>query len=475
MRMEDYCQQDAHALAEWIRKKKWRAEDVLDCAVRRMRQVNPLLNAVVTDCSEWGYRQLAGMRGDEPFYGVPVLVKDLGFEMNGVPYTAGSRFYEGTVSHRNSDMITRLLSLGMVPFAKTNTPELGLSYVTESAYLGPARNPYDLSRTPGGSSGGSAAAVAAGIAPVATASDGGGSIRIPAACCGLFGFKPTPGLISCGPAVGEAWSGMVSIHVLTRSVRDSAGLFAYLSETGLAALDQCPNSRTIPALARHQGKSVIIPEGLFADVPVDKSYRTAVDVVCGHLENMGYTIKRQYLPLDLAAIDECVLTIIAANVAAELERQQEQTGRKPRKNELESATWELKRRGTSIRGSRLIAARNKLYQYMRPVHDMLQSTNFLLTPALAKPPLPIGSLTMKDGFESFLQKNRDFSPFTSLFNQAGLPAMVLPVMADQLLPVGVQLAAGKWQDLLLLELAEQLQRVLPDFTRPVMTLHQTDF
>ncbi|WP_019215841.1 amidase [Legionella tunisiensis] len=227
MQLTEYCKEDVRGLAKLIKEGEVGPEEVLTCAIQRMHEVNPQLNAIITDCSDWARHQLKKMRGDEPLYGVPVLVKDLGFSMQGVRYTAGSTFLRSSVSSLNSDFINRLLALGMLPFAKTNVPEFGLSYVTESTLLGPCRNPYDLSRTSGGSSGGSAAAVAAGVAPVATASDGGGSIRIPAACCGLFGFKPTPGLMPVGPWVDEAWSGLSTNFVLTRSIDDSVLYLSY--------------------------------------------------------------------------------------------------------------------------------------------------------------------------------------------------------------------------------------------------------
>lgn len=458
MFINDYCQLDAHALAILIKKKELSAKEVLDFAVQRMHEVNPILNAIVTDCSDWGYQKLSEMKGSEPFYGVPVLVKDLGFAMAGIPHSAGSGYFAGTIPQVNSDFIQRLLQLGMIPFARTNSPELGLSYVTEPTFWGPTRNPWDLSLTPGGSSGGSAAAVAAGIAPVATASDGGGSIRIPAACCGLFGFKPTPNVTPTGPWSEESWSGLSCFHMLTRSLRDSASLFSFLS---------AGNSLNINK-RRKRIKTIAILQGAFADVPVAPPFLTAMATMRDCLEALGYQVIEQSLPLNQAAIGDSVMAIIAANTMAEIENQQQIIGRPPEKNELEPVTWEFLRMAKSLSASQLIQAKNQLYQCMQPLHQLFNSIDLILTPALAQLPLPIGSLNMDQGFEHFLIKNVEFSPFTSLFNQAGLPAMTIPVMRHNHLPISVQLAAGKGQDWQLLYLAEQLVQGLPDFTAPVM-------
>ncbi|WP_412754218.1 amidase [Legionella donaldsonii] len=469
MQLAEYCKEDVRGLAKLIKEREVSPEEVLACALQRMYEVNPQLNAIITDCSDWARQQLKKMRGDEPFYGVPVLVKDLGFSMQGVRYTAGSTFLTTSVSASNSDFIDRLLALGMLPFAKTNVPEFGLSYVTESILLGPCRNPYDLSRTSGGSSGGSAAAVAAGVAPVATASDGGGSIRIPAACCGLFGFKPTPGLMPVGPWVGEAWSGLSTNFVLTRSVDDSALLFELLATNVL------PEPKTNVVHPQHdeqrfQPLKIACLEGAFAVVPIDKPCLDAFEQAITILTRTGHQVSSYKLSLDLEGIAASALCLIAANTCAEIENQQQLLGRKVQKKELEPFTWELMGQGKKLSASQLITAKNKLYQLLRPLHALFNQVDFVLTPALAQWPLPIGSLPTNDDFSHYLQKNLAFTPFTALFNQAGLPAMTIPVMRHNHFPLSVQFAAAKGRDRFLLHFAQQLKTLLPDFTSPVMTL-----
>jgi amidase len=455
MLVKEYIRFDAHELANLIKNRQISAKEALECALARVDEVNPALNAVVTDCSGFAHQCLAQMRGDEPYYGVPLLVKDLGFAIKGIRGTEGSQFFSNNIAHDTSDLVIKLISLGFVPFAKTNTPELGLSYVTESALLGPCRNPYDLSRSPGGSSGGSAAAVAVGIAPVATASDGGGSIRIPAACCGLFGFKPTTGLTPTGPMVGELWSGMATNFVLTRSLRDSIVLFGEL--TNQAQIKTLPKPK--------KNLSISYLNGAFAPVPVDPQCLEAVQEVERLLKKAGHQFNKKNVELDLKGIGECTITLIAANTCALIKLQELKLGREANKDELEPITWEFYRRGKALGAYELIIAKNRLYQLLRPLHELLTQTDIVLTPALAQLPLAIGQLRTDDEFNSYLLKNAEFSPFTSLFNQAGLPAMTIPVLFNGQLPVSVQMGSAKGNDLLLLSLAQELETLLPNFLK----------
>lgn len=459
MLVREYINYDAHDLALLIKDKQVSPKEVLACAQERMQEVNDKLNAVTSECFDFAEKCLARMDGNEPYYGVPLLVKDLGFALEGTKLTQGSQFFSNTISNDTSDFINKMMSLGFVPFARTNTPELGLSYVTESRLLGPCRNPFDLRRTPGGSSGGSAAAVAVGIAPVATASDGGGSIRIPAACCGLFGFKPTPGLTPAGPWVSEQWSGMATDHVLTRSVRDSSDVFVKIV--------QSPQM-----MPKHHKKSLVITqlEGVFAEVPIAQPCLEALEKGKDLLRKAGHTITSAHLDLNLTEINQCTLVLIAANVCAVIEEQQKIVGRTPTVDELEPITWEFYQLGKRIAAYELIIAKNKLYHLLRPLHQLLEHTDVVLTPALAQLPLLIGQLKTDDEFYSYLQKNTEFSPFTSLFNQAGLPAMTVPVMFHSHLPCSIQLGASAGHDLELLKLAEQIQQLTPD-----MAQHQIPF
>ncbi|TAL61238.1 MAG: amidase [Legionella sp.] len=454
MLVDEYIRYDVQALATLIKSGQVNAEEALNCALLRLEEVNSQLNAVVTECPQFAYDCLKQMQGNEPYYGVPLLVKDLGFDLQGICTSEGSSFFSQYTAPHNSDIISQLIGLGFVPFAKTNTPELGLSYVTESHFLGPCRNPYDLDRTSGGSSGGSAAAVAMGIAPVATASDGGGSIRIPAACCGLFGFKPTTGLMPTGPYVREQWSGMATSFVLARSVSDTKELFLHLM------------NKDFGKLGHRQKKKLHISnlEGPFAPVPIDAPCLAAVTQIEDVLKDAGHKVDKVYLELDQQGIGEATLTLIAANTFTAIELQEKNLRRKGELSELEPITWEFYHRGQTIKAYELINAQNRLYQLLQPLHELLKHRDLVLTPALAKLPLYIGSLSTQDEFNRYLQKNTEFSPFTSLFNQAGLPAMTIPVMMHGQLPISVQFGGGRGKDLFLLNLALSLQEYLPYFS-----------
>ena len=452
MFVREYIRYDVHGLASLIRSHQVSAEQVLDCAFSRLDEVNPTLNAIVTECSEFARKCLSEMHGNEPFYGVPLLVKDLGHAIKGVRTTEGSKFFAKNVAKGTSDLVRKLISMGFVPFAKTNTPELGLSYVTESRLLGPCHNPFDTTRTPGGSSGGSAASVASGIAPIATASDGGGSIRIPAACCGLFGFKPTTGLTPTGPWVDELWSGMATNFVITRSINDTSVMFDKLANNLKSNSYQNKKSLTITEL-----------EGVFAPVPIASEYMNAVNKVKNILIKAGHNLDKQYLALDLEEIGNCAMTLIAANTYAVIKVQELESAKEVVPDDVEPVTWEFYQQGKILSAYELIRAKNRLYQLLYPLHELLSQTDIVLTPALAQLPLLIGQLKTDDEFNSYLQKNTEFSPFTSLFNQAGLPAMTLPIMFHEHLPISVQLGAAKGNDLLLLSLAKVLQMSLPDF------------
>ncbi|QEY51642.1 amidase [Legionella longbeachae] len=456
MLVNEYIRYDIHELAQLIKNKSVSAREVLDCALTRVNEVNPLLNAIVLSCPDFAIKCLENLRGDEPYYGVPLLVKDLGHHITGVHGSEGSRFFAMNIDIFTNDLVRKLISLGFIPFAKTNTPELGLSYVTESVLHGPCRNPYDLNRTCGGSSGGSAAAVLTGIAPVATASDGGGSIRIPASCCGLIGFKPTNGLTPSGPLTNELWSGMAVNFVLTRSLRDSEALFHELIIHPKLAV-------TSPG----KELNIIRLEGVFSPVPIDSPYLVAMHQVEELLNKLGYKVQKRNLALDIKTIGECALTLIAVDTFTTIKIQEIQLKRKVTLDELEPITWDFYHKGQTISAFEYLIAKRKLYQLLRPLHQLLGETDIILSPALAKLPLLIGELKTNDEFENYLQRNLEFSPFTSLFNQAGLPAMTIPVMFHNHLPISIQIGSAQNNDLLLYSLAKQLQSMLPDFSQAI--------
>lgn len=454
---ETYCQSDAHQLAAFIKQKEISVVEALDCAQRRIQEVNPKLNALVYDCHHLAQDCLKSLKGDEPFYGVPFMVKDLGLSLKNIPHHNGSFFFSNILPPLHSDFITSLLKLGFLPVGTTTAPELGLSFATESKLQGQTSNPYDISCTPGGSSGGSAAMVAARAVPMATGSDGGGSIRTPAACCGLFGFKPSAAHTSYGPWVGESWSGLACPHVLTRSVRDSLAIYRHTV---------VPNwpwqlQETQQLLAKPIPKAhIVLIEGAFWDVPVAQDCQAAVDKVIAIFKDMGFIVEKKKIQLDLQQIGEQAMILIAANTWAVIEERQKMLGRRAKKQELEEVTWAFLRKGKQYSAAQLIQAKNKLYQQLLPLYQLLEEVDCVLTPALAQLPIPLGSLYAEADFAEYLRRNQLFSPFTGLFNQAGTPAFTLPVMFNGHFPISVQLAAARGKDLFLFRLAQQLQDYL---------------
>ena len=226
--MSDMAFMDATGQAELVRKGEVTAGELVEAAISRAEKLNPALNAIVRPMYDEA-REIASGTGDGPFTGVPFLLKDLTASYAGVPLTSGSRFAENLIPDHDSELVTRFKKAGLVTVGKTNTPEFGIQPTTEPELFGPSRNPWDTERSTGGSSGGAAAAVAAGIVPMAHASDGGGSIRIPASCCGIFGLKPTRARNPLGPDFGDVMSGLVAEHAVARSVRDSAALLDAVS------------------------------------------------------------------------------------------------------------------------------------------------------------------------------------------------------------------------------------------------------
>ena len=462
MNHEEYAKHTAGSLAKLIKEGDVTPFEVLDAAHERVRAFNPSVNAIVTTCFDVAEKHIKHLKGDEPFYGVPLVVKDLSFAIKGVRQTEGSRLFKDNIANINSDFVERAMSLGFVPFAKSNAPELGLSYVTEPELFGACKNPYDLKRTPGGSSGGSAVAVATGMAPVATASDGGGSIRIPAACCGLIGLKPTNGSMPSGPYGGEIWSGMGENFILAKSIEDTISIYPQLTDRPYEQVEKMSHSRPLKFLTIN---------GIFADVEVDVPNQNAFQDTTKLLNQLGHEVHEKTLNLDLDKIGECTLSLIAANTFYYVSHQEQSLGRQASSDDVEPVTRYFYDIGKSLSASELIHAKNVMYYELRALHQMIQQVDFLITPALAKLPIEIGSLNMDEGFEKYVENNMAFSPFTSLFNQAGMPAMTIPVSQEPPFPLSVQFVAGKGQDLKLLQLAALLKPHLPDIT---ITEPQTD-
>jgi amidase len=401
-----------------------------------------------------------------PFRGVPFLLKDLQALYAGVRTTSGSRLLADFVAPIDSELVLRHKRAGLVVAGKTNTPELGILPVAEPALFGPARNPWDLDRTTGGSSGGSAAAVAAGLVPMAHGNDGGGSIRIPASCCGVFGLKPTRARITMAPLVGDVMNGLVIDHALTRSVRDSAALLD--ATHGPAPGDPYP----APPPARPFADEVGADPGRLRIAWTDRApigaevhpdCRTAVRDAAMLCEELGHDVVEAAPPVSGEELYGAFLTVWTAGIASGVELVASVVGRAPSPELLEPLTLGLYREGSRVSAPRYLNAVAALQRMARAVAAFFLAHDLLLTPTLARPPVRIGELRPDEGDPvAALRRAAEFVPFTGMFNATGQPAMSVPLFwNDAGLPIGVQFAARYGDEATLFRLAAQLEAARP--------------
>lgn len=465
--MKDYDDYDALGLADLVRRREVSPKELLSVAVERAGSVNEQVNCLVTPM----YAQAedfieSGEGASGAFAGVPFLLKDLRATYAGVPTTAGSRLLRNEVAPYDSEIVLRYKQAGLVIFGKTNTPEFACCPSTEGMLFGPTRNPWNLSLSAGGSSGGAAAAVAAGIVPAAHGSDGGGSIRIPAACCGLFGFKPSRGLNPSGPDYGEAWNGVSQEHVITRSVRDSAGLLD--ATAGPAPGDPYfgpPLERTLlDEVSRSPGRlRIAVQREALTGAPVHADCLKALDETIKLLEDLGHTLDEAVPDYDVAAVGAAYPLIIAANVQAQIDQFVERTGQPVAENQIERVIGILADIGHQRTAADMARAIWTIHRVGRQVAPFFQRYDMLLSPVVATPPPPLGVLnTMRDDIDGYLKAVFSFIPFTALANQAGLPAMSVPLHWNaEGIPIGVHFMAGFGADGLLFRLAAQLEQARP--------------
>jgi amidase len=457
---------DATAQAELVRRGEASPVELVEAAIERIERLNPPINAVVTTMFDDALDGARGELPDGPFKGVPYLLKDLTATYAGIRMTGGSAFLADFVPPIDSELVRRLKRAGFVVVGKTNTPELGIAPTTESHFLGPCRNPWDQTRTVGGSSGGSAAAVAAGMVPAAHGNDGGGSIRIPASCCGVFGLKPTRGRNPLGPVFGDIMGGLVADHALTRTVRDSA---AMLDAT---AGPDVGDPYFAPPPARPYREEMGAPPGRlrigFSDVSplggqVHPECREAVREAAALCEELGHTVVEGAPPLSGERYLTLFMALWAGGCAWTVDGLEFVTGRSPAADGFEPLTWALYERGKKISAAEYLLALQGLQQMARPVAAFFLEHDLWLTPTLAEPPFELGTLDFPaDRLEEAIHRAFAFTPFTSLFNVTGQPAMSMPLRWSPAgLPIGVQFAARYGDEATLFRLATQLEEARP--------------
>ncbi|MEV0122225.1 amidase [Streptomyces sp. NPDC050703] len=467
MRVSEYVGQDAVGLAELVARGEVTPAEVEAAAREAARAVGPRINAVVETwaCDDGPAPARA------PLAGVPFLIKDIGVSMAGRRMELGSRLAAGNVAHADSALMRRFRRAGLVTFGRTATPELAYSITTEPVLYGPTRNPWDPGRSAGGSSGGAGAAVAAGVVPVAHATDAAGSLRVPAACNGLFGLKPTRGRVSMGPGADEVFSGLAVQGGVSRTVRDSAVLLDQIRgpEPGDPYYAAQPCRSYAEEVTRDPGvlRVGVLPRawgGRRTAGPVaDALSRTVV-----LLESLGHRVTEARVGLG-ADWEEFVLAtarLMTANLAASVDGLAAALGRPVDATTLEAETLAGYHYGQRVTGPQLVAALGIRNRVGRSLARTFDAYDVLLTPTLPELPMALGAYAegaeALDGFDWIARLN-DRSPFTLAFNVAGTPAMSVPVAADPGtgLPVGMQFAAGHGREGRLFRLAGQLEQASP--------------
>jgi len=466
----EYEQYDALGLADLVRRKEVTPSELLEAAIERVEARNPAVNAVVMKLYDYGKKAMADGLPDGPFRGVPFLMKDLTSPVAGVRMTRGSKFFADTPpAAADSEHVKRLKSAGLVIFGRTNTCELGLSLTCEPQLHGPTRNPWNVAHISGGSSGGAAAAVAARMLPIAHASDGFGSIRAPAACCGLVGLKPTRSRNTFAPFAGEGLGGVSTEHAVSLTVRDSAALLdatrgpgpgdpyvappaagPYLKEAGAN-----PGELRIAWTARSPNGARVDPECL--RLLADTAERCA---------DLGHYVEERDPEIDGAAIVSTFLTLASANTVVNL-ASHPTAGRPAREGEVERITWLTAKMGEKIGAPDYVRATQTAHRLGRQMAAFHSEWDVLLTPGLASPAVKLGWLDMMmDDVNEYWRRVFAFSPFTVWFNLTGQPGMMLPLgQSSSGLPLAVQLVARYGEEATLFRLGAQLESARPWFGR----------
>jgi amidase len=464
---DDTAWLDATGQAELVRTKEVTPSELVDSAIARIGRLNPALNAVIHELFERARAEASGALPDGPFRGVPFLLKDLGAELAGTPFCEGLAFAGDYHSTSTQALTQRYIDAGFVICGKTNTPELGILPTTEPQRFGPSRNPWDTGRSTGGSSGGSAAAVASGMVPAAHANDGGGSIRIPASCCGLVGLKPTRARNSVAPAYGDMMGGLVAEHVVTRSVRDSAAILDCTAGPVPGDPYWAPPLRgpsfAAAAATPLQGLRVAVMTTSPTGSPVDADCVAAVQATAALCESLGHRVEESALAVDGDAFTAHFVNQWACANAWAIADWEGRLGRSVAEEDLEPLSWALIALGRAIDGGTYLRSVQELQRISRQIADYFEGIDVLLTPTLAEPPAPLGTFDSPPGEPlTGLFRAAAYVPFTPPFNVTGQPGISLPLHWNEAgLPIGVQFVGRFGDEETLLSLSGQLEEAAP--------------
>ncbi|MEA2627818.1 MAG: amidase [Chloroflexota bacterium] len=454
---------DAVGQADLVRRREATALELVNAAIARVESLNPGLNCLATPMFEEARTRAKAALPDGPLSGAPYMIKDLGQPCAGVRQTDGSRALAGFIADHDGGLVARLRAAGLVIVGRATAPEFGNHSTTEPALFGPCRNPWDVSRTAGGSSGGSAAAVAARLVPAASASDGAGSIRIPASCCGLFGLKPTRGRISFAPDAGEVLSGLAVEHAVTRTVRDSAAILDATSGT-VAGDPYWPAAPAEPYLDQVARDPAPLRIAWSAKAPlgmaVDEECRRAVVETAKRMEELGHHVVEDDPVYDEEVLLDPMVVIWSVGNATDHDLVEARIGRAPEKDELEITTWELVERGRKVTAVELVQAVDRIHSATRAIAPFFNRYDAWLTPTLAEPPLPLGVLNQSyGGADEWWKFDLSFNPWNSIANLTGNPAMSVPLAwSGSGLPIGLLFTGRYGDEATLFRLAGQLER-----------------
>ena len=457
---------DALGQARLLRSGEISGLELVEAAIGRIEDLNPRLNAVITPLYDRAREEASGPLGDGSFAGVPFLLKDLLAQYAETQFAQGSRFLEGYVSSQDTELVKRYRRTGLIVIGKTNTPELGLGITTEPELFGPTHNPWDLGRTSGGSSGGSAAAVASGTVAMAHGNDAGGSIRIPASCCGVFGLKPSRARNPLGPAFGDVIGGLVAEHVLTRSVRDSAAMLDATAGPDVGDPYAVPAPER-PFLEAAQRDPKVLRVAFSSQPPLDSPVHpdcvTALQEAASLCRELGHDVEEDRPQLDGELLFQSFTQVISAGFAWCLDDLSRSLNRELREELFEPFVWSLTQRGRQVSGPEYLMAWQNLQQLAREVGRFLNRYDVWMTPTLGKPPVPLGTFRF-EGEDPFQLRRRmsEFTPFTYLANSTGQPAMSVPLCWNaQSLPIGIHFLGRFGEEETLFGLAGQLERARP--------------